>query len=161
MDSFDRVDVVVGISPPELKTVVAYPGFKAAIVQTPVVMTGDTVGAMAASLPGFPCHASPYLNEMLRVFPEGNHFTGPFMAGNERIGWRPISRETSPNDFRIRAANRHRPDPAKDLKGTRRGDRHLLNFKRAGSGQDQGLHGFRNRLVHKGFSFPDESSDLI
>jgi hypothetical protein len=148
MDGLHRVDVVLGVGAPELEAVMADPRLRPAVVEAPVVMAFDTVGAVAASFPGLPRHAVADLEEMLRLFPQGNHLPGPFVAGGEGIGRRPVTGQPSVDDLGVRSADGHGTDPAEDLEGTRGRDGNILDLKRAGPGQDKRSHRFGKRRIH-------------
>jgi hypothetical protein len=140
MDALDGIDIILSIGAAKLEAIVADTGFKAAVVEAHVVMPGNTVWTVAAALPGLACHTIAYLEEVFRILPEGDHFPGPFMAGNKGIGRRPIAWKPSLDDLRVRSADGHGPDAAENLERTRGGNRHLLDLKLTGPGQNQGLH---------------------
>jgi hypothetical protein len=131
VNGLDRIDVVMGIGSSKLKSVMAYPCFQSAVIEAPVVMAGNTVGALTASLPGFACHALAYLKKMFGIFPEANHFPGPFVTRDKGIGQRPIPWKSSLDYFGVRAANSDGPDAAENLKGSGGRNRHLLDFELA------------------------------
>jgi hypothetical protein len=134
VNSLDGIDVVMGIGSTKLKAVMAYSCFQTTVIEAPVVMAGNTVGALATSLPSFACHALAYLKKVFGVFPEGNHFPGPFVTGNKGIGQRPVPWKSSLDDFGVRAANGYGPDAAENLKGSRGRHRHFLDFELARCG---------------------------
>jgi hypothetical protein len=134
VDGLDRIDVVMGIGSTKLKAVMAYSCFQSAVIEAPVVMAGNTIGAVTASLPGFACHALAYLKKVFGIFPEGNHFPGPFVTGDKGIGQRPVPWKSSLDDFGVCAANGYGPDAAENLKGSGGRNRRLPDFEFARSG---------------------------
>jgi hypothetical protein len=67
--------------------------------------------------------------EIQYPFAQTDHFTGPFMACDEWIMRWPGARQIAPDNFRIAAADRYRPDTAQNLKRTRLRVRYILYFK--------------------------------
>jgi hypothetical protein len=134
VDPLDGIDVVMGIGSAKLKSVMAYSCFQTAVIEAPVVMAGNTIGAVTASLPGLTCHALACLEKVFGIFPEGNHFPGPFMTGDKGIGRRPVPWKSSLDDFGVCAANGYGPDAAENLKGSGVRNRHPLDFELAWSG---------------------------
>jgi hydrogenase/urease accessory protein HupE len=65
VNALDGIDVVLGIGSAKLKAVMPDSSFQTAVIEAPVVMAGNAIGAVTASLPCLTCHALACLEKVL------------------------------------------------------------------------------------------------